>query len=559
MRRRRAQSIARRLGLLPCATEPGRRGLLLLQVDALSYYALQASLDPRFAPFLSRLLKKRGYRLHKYQTGIPATTPAFQVGLFWGKNAHVAGFRYFDRRARRVVNVKRPEDAAEVEQIAAAQAPGLLEGGACHCSIVAGGAERSSMVISRLASGPPEPEVQQTAWGVVILALLNVWMVIRLLFAAAFEIGVELAEGVKAEYDGKLTRSEWPFVGVRALTNVVFRELAARNVLLDIARGIPVIYANFAGYDELAHHRGPMSLAARLALRGTDARLREIFRAASRYGARDYDIYVFSDHGQVPTVPFDKLVGRTLEDELSVRLLGARELPRNVTNEEMGRLRTLVGVQRELEQILPRRWGWIAQRIGNYVEAQLPRDPEHSPFRDLAEVMFLPTSDLCHLYVTHTAEPLSLDQLRSRQPALIDTLVHHRAVWAIIGRGVDPVHGPIAQLESGKGAAFIRPSGQYHFVGEDPFQAADFPEGTPAALYRFAWSPNAGDAVLFGARIHGHAVNFQEELGGHGGPYAEEQTAFIISPPHVDFDFSRVRHHSELYDFFYPRYRRREA
>jgi hypothetical protein len=65
--------------------------------------------------------------------------------------------------------------------------------------------------------------------------------------------------------------------------------------------------------------------------------------------------------------------------------------------------------------------------------------------------------------------------------------------------------------------------------------------------------------VLFGARIHGHAVNFQEEFGGHGGPYAEEQMAFMISPPHVDFDFSRIRHHAELYDFFYERYRRPEV
>ena len=43
----------------------------------------------------------------------------------------------------------------------------------------------------------------------------------------------------------------------RAITNVAFREIATQGCLLDIARGVPFVYLNFSGYDEVAHHRGP--------------------------------------------------------------------------------------------------------------------------------------------------------------------------------------------------------------------------------------------------------------------------------------------------------------
>jgi hypothetical protein len=555
MRRRRAEHLYRRAGLEPSKEDPSRRGLILLQIDALSYFMLRASLKRRFLPFLSRLVKRGGYRVHPYQTGIPATTPAFQVGLFYGQNDHVAGFRWLDKRTGRVFNVKRPEDAADAEAIAAERAPGLLQGGAAHTSIVGGGAERTSLTLSRVGRDEPGPK-RRSGWDLVVVTLLNFWQILRLIGAAIVEALVELADSIRADYEGRMVRAEWPFILVRILSNVVFREIAAHNVIIDIARGAPVIYANFAGYDELAHHRGPHSIFARLALRGTDARIREIFRAAQRFGAREYDVFVLSDHGQVPTIPIDRVAGRTLGDELVHQLVYSRDLPVGVTDAELARLRTLVELQRELEQVVPRRLAWVPRRIGEHIEKNLPADPELKALRTWSEVALLPTSDICHLYVTSISRALSLSELRGDRSTLWNALVDHPAIWAVIGRGwVDDDGRRVAEVCTDRGTAFIWPDGTYRYVGRNPFQEAHFSESTPAALHRFAWLPTAGDAVLVGARIHGRAVNFQEELGGHGGPYPEEQTAFMISPPHVDFDFSKVRHNSELYGFFWNRYR----
>jgi len=339
------------------------------------------------------------------------------------------------------------------------------------------------------------------------------------------------------------------------MTNIVFREITARNVILDVARGMPVIYANFAGYDELAHHRGPMALSARLALRGIDSRVRQIFRFARKYGGREYDIFVFSDHGSVPTIPFQRITGHTLQDEMASLLMSSRDLPTGVTDAEVGRLRTLVGLQRELEQVVPRRLAWIPRKLGDYIESQLPDEPELETYRRYSEVVLLPTSDVCHVYLPSHSEPLSLGKVRSLQPELWRLLVSHRAIWGVLGRGWLEEGSPVAEVATKTGWAFITASGEYRTIGEDPFQQANFPEGIQKAMHRFAWSQNAGDAILIGTKAHNYAVNFQEELGGHGGPYVEEQTAFMLAPPHVTFDFSKVAHHTELYDYFFSTYR----
>ena len=558
MRRRRAQSLYRRLGLPPCTEEPGRKGLLLLQIDSLSYFALQASLNRRFLPFLSRLVRRGGYRLQPYQTGLPATTPAFQTGLFYGVNDHVPGFRWLDKQKGRVMNVKRPEDAAEVEAEAARQRKGLLAGGAAHCSIVAGGAERTTMVLSRVGV-PERPPRPRTLRELIGLFFVDLWMVLRLVLAGLLEVLVELAEGVKAEYEGRMVRGQWPFLLVRVLINVVFRELTARNVIVDVARGVPVIYANFAGYDELAHHRGPMALSARLALRGTDARVREIFQAVRRFGGREYDVFIFSDHGSVPTVPFERLAGHTLEDTLARHLMSARDLPGGMTDAEVGRLRTLVSFQRELAQVVPRRLAALPRRLADYIEKELPREPGLRSYRQFSEIVLLPTSDICHLYLASHPEALSLARVRDLQPELWRILLDHPGIWAVAGRGWVEEGRRIAEIATRDGWAFIDPTGEYRAIGEDPFQHAHFPDGVQRAIHRFVWSPSAGDAILFGARSHNRAVTFQEEMGGHGGPYPEEQTAFMLSPSHVAFDFSRVVHHTELYDFFFRTYREAAA
>jgi hypothetical protein len=56
------------------------------------------------------------------------------------------------------------------------------------------------------------------------------------------------------------------FLFHRVLTECMFAEFAANSCVIDIARGTPIVYACFIGYDEYAHRRGPFSRMALLKL-----------------------------------------------------------------------------------------------------------------------------------------------------------------------------------------------------------------------------------------------------------------------------------------------------
>ena len=108
------------------------------------------------------------------------------------------------------------------------------------------------------------------------------------------------------------TRFEWRFLYMRLFVAVVAREMSTHGAILDILRGVPVIYLDYLGYDEYAHRRGPDSELALYNLHGIDEAIGKIVRAARAVPEYGYDLYVFSDHGQVATTPFERVTGRDL-------------------------------------------------------------------------------------------------------------------------------------------------------------------------------------------------------------------------------------------------------
>jgi hypothetical protein len=70
--------------LQPGAPPAGQRRLVLLVLDGLSHARLRAALSAGLLPALARRLDGGQLELSSFRAGCPATTAAFQAGLFYG-------------------------------------------------------------------------------------------------------------------------------------------------------------------------------------------------------------------------------------------------------------------------------------------------------------------------------------------------------------------------------------------------------------------------------------------------------------------------------------------
>jgi predicted AlkP superfamily pyrophosphatase or phosphodiesterase len=70
------------------------------------------------------------------------------------------------------------------------------------------------------------------------------------------------------------------------------------------------IYLTYTAYDEVAHQRGPETKEAVKTLKRIDKSLGKLIKNGRKKG---YEIFVFSDHGQSSSTPFEKIYGESIE------------------------------------------------------------------------------------------------------------------------------------------------------------------------------------------------------------------------------------------------------
>ena len=134
------------------------------------------------------------------------------------------------------------------------------------------------------------------------------------------EMIVALYDSVRGAISRHEVRQELLFIFSRVFVVVGLRELNAVQASMDVARGMPIVHVNFVGYDEQAHRRGPSSKFAHFSLLGIDNCIERIWKAAHRSFRRDYDVWIYSDHGQESVIPYAKENHRPLEDAVAEAL-----------------------------------------------------------------------------------------------------------------------------------------------------------------------------------------------------------------------------------------------
>jgi len=474
------------------ATSHEPPGVLLIQIDGLSYRQMLRAIDKRRLPFLQRLIQKDHYVLRQWYSGLPSATPAVQAELFYGVKCAVPAFHFYDRRKRKSRKMFQSEAvddlAAQLEQ----QGEGLLQHGSCYSNIFSGGADEAPFCIQtmKFRSILHEQNLASTLWFIVI----HLDHILKILALSIVEAGLALYDFFKGLRSGKNPFKEFSFVFSRIGSTIVLREIVKLHVKIDIARGMPIIHANFIGYDEHAHRRGPGSAFALWTLKGIDATIRSIVRKATHSRLRDYQIFIYSDHGQEHCRSFHSPAGLNLHE--TVEQLFCRppvsyapeaeevELPYSSlqlrSRELFHRLHKAQPAAKDEGQ------GANTVRItamGPVGHIYLPSRPDKKMMQTYAE----------HL-VTEGGIPLVL--------YLEDGLVYAASKHA---------HGPVAEIKS-------EIFGRTH-----PFLDEIVCDIHLVCAHEFA-----GDFVISGWRHDNQPLTFSIENGAHGGPGFQESQGFLI-------------------------------
>ena len=541
----------RRLGL-PYSQEERRRGFVVLQIDALSHKDLLAALEAGLMPRFRSLIDSGRYRLEGWRCGMPSDTAAIQCAMWYGNKSHIPGFYWYDKRQRKPIICSWPMDMAKVERACAGGREGLLRHGSVYTGMASGGASRAVITTSALGRAKFPPKL--TGIDIVLLLLLHPWRFGRAVWLTFAEVFREVVDQAHARARGGYVAPEGIFPITRAFTHVLFRELSTLGVRLDIFRGVPAIYANFIGYDEIAHHLGPTSRYAYRALKSIDRQIYDVYQAVEASLLRSYDLFIMSDHGMTPSVPFQFLYGQTLGQFMSQHNAGS--MPTRELEPRSQKDRSVIQQVEELsDEVGPRtssftrvaldRLARLAMLIGTGpLQAGLSENSD-SP------ILAVYSSSLANVYFTREPETLDLSEIERIAPGLLKSVVEHEGVGIVLGR------------ESGRTVAITKSGSIYLETAPGPqlegLREYDKPDLIARQLIDLAAVPNSGDLLVFGAYNDGRVVNFEDHAGAHGGLGGVQAFPFMAIPRQARISVSDVSDATQLYSRFNEYYWRREG
>jgi hypothetical protein len=518
-----------RLGAPPA---PGRRRLLVVQIDGLSRSVLEHALAQGEMPFLRRLLDRGGYRLTPMSVGMPTSTPAFQMAAMYGVTPDIPGFHYYDKRRRTDIHFPRAGHAAFVEADQAGDRQGILAGGSVYGCVFTGGAENDFFSFTRLTR-PRAPG---------LLRILSAFVVVG--WVAAKSVGLTGQELVRAL--GRILRrprqrrAVWKLAKKRIAISVWTREWFTCAVARDVYDGVPAIYVNYLDHDEIAHATGPRSHEALVALRRVDRSLRQIQRVLRRVPEYGYELFVLSDHGQAACTPYraGAVGGQPFERAFFEEVLGwplaapLVEARRHATPDPSG------------DGDPPGAGARIARVAGSPASPARRQELGFEPYLDVREscerngIRVVSAGPNAFVYFLDSPEPVSLETIEARFPGLAAALSKRSGVGLVLARAADgPVcawHGLVHPLAEAAGGPFADREDRAIVIRD------------LAALMAMR---SAGDLVVYGIDAPEGHVSYIDEVGAHAGPSREELHTFVAAPAGAGLP-AHIDHPLQLYDLF---------
>ncbi|MEP6662199.1 MAG: endonuclease/exonuclease/phosphatase family protein [Verrucomicrobiota bacterium] len=471
-------------------------GLLLIQIDGLSRRQMERALHRKRLPFLKTLIERQHYELNTFYSGIPSTTPAVQAELHYGVKCAVPAFSFLDRSTKRIATMFQPGWAKAVEKKLAAENEPLLQGGSSWSNIYTGGATQAESHFCGASIGPGDLWKSASIFGFLTVILFYFTSILRLIGLAFVEFFVALWDAARGVFRGESFFKEFKFLFVRIFVCVALREFIVIGTKVDLARGLPIIHLNFLGYDEQSHRRGPNSLFAHWSLLGIDHAVKRLYREARRSTRRDYQVWIFSDHGQEATSSFEVVFPGGVEQAISAALAvdGETAAPRQArpqpphSNWQSKKKARRYFDRRETEELLS--------------------EEEQKTFSVAA------MGPVGHVYLTKI---FSLEEKR----ALAERLVRTQKIPGVLFK-----NGPGGATWVHAGGTIQLPQDANRFLPHP----GELKEAVARDLIAVCEHESAGDILLLGWSPDAPAISFPVEQGAHAGPGLDETQGFCLLP-----------------------------
>ncbi len=516
-------------------------GFIIMQIDGLPHQILMKAVSEGHMPYLQSLLASGHFNVSRYRCGIPGNTPATQSGIMYGENGEIPAFRWLRKKDDTLISFKNPLSARMMEKRISKDRQGILHGGSSYVNLLSGGATRSVFTLSTFLTQDMQKRLSGLA--IFLLIFLNIVPLLRTLASSVLELSRELFEYLEIRLKGRTQKSEGFFPIVRIFSNVLFFEVATMGALIDINRGKRAIYLTYNGYDEAAHQRGPETKYALKALRVIDKGIRKVVnRTLKKKRGMRYDVFVLSDHGQHPSIPFRYQYGESLEnfiyskvEEGRITQYGGGE---HVKDYLMLALSSTLQGFADQNLFFMRR---MFKNLARYIERNIGQEERKTSKESIS---ILNSSPMSNIYFNFSPDRVDLEEIERVYPGLVGALVRHEGIGLIVcSSNGEPL------ILSRQGRVFYR-NGAKTVDGEDPLKPFEDAEYIEQEILTQMAMPEAGDLVLYGAYSDSRVINFEEQMGGHGGIGGMQNTPFILYPSGVRFPFRDVKNARELYHVF---------
>ena len=504
-------------------------GVIFLQIDGLALPVLQRAVRDGNAPTIAGWLRDGTHHLAPWTTGWSSQTGVSQAGILLGSHADMPAFRWYEKDTGRTFVSNRPRHAAELERRLSNGAGLLHADGASRGNIFTGDA--ADAVLTMASAGRKHGRI-----GAGYYAYFSKpYTTMRTLLGVLVEVVREMQQaGAQRRRDVQpRVHRGGVYPLLRAFTTVLTRDVIVATLIGDMNAGRSVVYADFVGYDEVAHHSGVERYDALETLRRLDHELARLTRAAEQV-ARPYRFVVLSDHGQSQGATFRARYGRTLAELVGTACRrpaadSGEQRPAAAGQESWG---YAGGALTEIAAG-PGLAGKVAGRAtrsrrraeeGDVVIGPAAGAESDNPDSDGGdEVIVLASGNLGLVYLTHDPSRLTREQIDERYPDLIPTLLAHPGIGFLLV--ATEARGPVVlsaggELELATGVV----------LGDDPL--APFGEDARTQVSRTDAYPHCADLMVnsLWEPATGEVAAFEELVGSHGGLGGDQTHPFLLYP-----------------------------